>query len=74
MGASSKIVTSAAEKLVRIVSDDGTEVRAISKLPDFMQSVASASSSPLIIAGGEDGALRVWDGPSGVELAVFQNP
>ena len=74
MGASSKIVTSAAEKLVRIVSDDGTEVRAIPKLPDFMQSAASASSSPLIIAGGEDGALRVWDGQSGVELAVFQSP
>jgi len=74
MGASNKIVTSAAEKLVRIVSDDGTEVRAIPKLPDFMQSAASAASSPLIIAGGEDGALRVWDAPSGVELAVFQTP
>jgi len=73
MGASNRIVTSAAEKLVRIVSDDGTEVRAIPKLPDFMQSAASAAGSPLIIAGGEDGALRVWDAPSGAEVAVFQS-
>ena len=71
MGASQKLVTSSAENLVRIVSDDGTEVRAIAKLPDFMQSAASASSGALIVGGGEDGALRLWDGASGTELAVF---
>lgn len=74
MGASQKIVTSSAENLVRIVSDDGTEVRAIAKLPDFMQSAASASSGSLIIGGGEDSALRLWDGATGTELAVFASP
>ena len=74
LGSSQKIVTSSAENLVRIVSDDGTEVRAIARLPDFMQSAASASSGALIIGGGEDSALRLWDGASGTELAVFASP
>ena len=41
IGATSQIVTSAGDNLIRIVNDDGTVVRAIDKLPDFMQAAAS---------------------------------
>ena len=71
IGATSQIVTSAGDNLIRIVNDDGTEVRAIAKLPDFMQAAASTSSGGTIIGGGEDSFLRVWDGTSGKELAAF---
>ena len=70
IGATNQIVTSAGDNLVRIVTDDGTEVRAISKLPDYMQAAASAPGGATIIAGGEDSMLRVWDG-AGKELAAF---
>jgi hypothetical protein len=53
------------------VNDDGAEVRAISKLPDFMQSAASETSGRVIVGGGEDSILRVWDGTNGKEVAVF---
>lgn len=70
IGATSQIVTSAGDNLVRIVNDDGTEVRAIAKLPDYMQAAASTPSGATVIGGGEDSFLRVWDG-AGKELAAF---
>jgi WD40 repeat protein len=71
IGATNQIVTSAGDNLVRIINDDGVEVRAISKLPDFMQSAASTPNGLTIIGGGEDSVLRVWDGTNGREVAVF---
>jgi WD40 repeat protein len=71
IGATNQIVTSAGDNLVRIVTDEGAEVRAIAKLPDYMQAAASAPTGGTIIGGGEDSMLRVWDGTSGKELAAF---
>lgn len=71
IGATSQIVTSAGDNLIRIVNDDGTVVRAIDKLPDFMQAAASTANATVVIGGGEDSFLRVWDGTNGKELASF---
>ncbi len=71
IGATNQIVTSAGDNLVRIINDDGIEVRALSKLPDFMQSAASTPNGSTIIGGGEDSILRVWDGKNAKEVAVF---
>ena len=71
VGATAQIVTSSGDNLVRIVNDDGAVIRAIGQLPDFMQSAASTANAGVIIAGGEDSLLRVWDGTSGKELASF---
>jgi WD40 repeat protein len=73
-GATNTIVTSAADNQVRLVKDDGTEVRAMAKLPDFIQAAACAPSRSWIVGGGEDSVLRLWDGSSGTELAAFQSP
>lgn len=71
VGATSQIVTSAGDNQVRIVDDRGTAVRAMAGLPDFMQSAASADTLRTVVAGGEDGRLRVWNGTTGQELAAF---
>jgi WD40 repeat protein len=71
IGATAQIVTSAADNRVRIVTDDGAEVRAITQVPDYVQAAASTPSGGTIIGGGEDSELRVWDGTSGKELAAF---
>lgn len=71
IGATNQIITSAGDNLVRIVTDDGAEVRAIAKLPDYMQAAASTPTASTIIGGGEDSILRVWDGTNGREIAVF---
>jgi WD40 repeat protein len=71
IGATNQIVTSAGDNRVRVVTDDGGEVRSIANLPDYMQASASTSNGGFLIAGGEDSVLRVWDGASGKELAAF---
>jgi len=71
IGATDRIVTSAGDNLVRIVTDAGSQVRAISKLPDFMQAAASTADGKMIVAGGEDSFLRVWNGADGKEIIAF---
>jgi len=71
IGATSQLVTSAGDNRIRIINDDGGEVRAINKLPDFMQAAASTANSSIVIGGGEDSVLRVWDGTNGKELVIF---
>jgi len=73
IGATNQIVTSAGDNRVRIVTDEGGEVRSIANLPDYMQASGSTPNGATIIAGGEDSVLRMWDGTSGKELAVFGN-
>ena len=70
IGATNQIVTSAGDNRVRIVTDDGTEVRSIANLPDYMQASASTPNGGTLIGGGEDSLLRVWD-DKGKELVVF---
>lgn len=74
LGATNKLVTSSADNQVRIVTDEGAEVRALSKLPDFMQAAAGATHASHIVGGGEDSTLRVWDIATGTELALFGAP
>lgn len=70
IGATNQIVTSAGDNRIRIVTDDGTEVRAMANLPDYMQAAVSAPNGSAVIGGGEDSVLRVWDG-AGKELIAF---
>ncbi len=70
IGATNQIVTSAGDNKVRIVTDEGTEVRAMANLPVYMQAAVSAPNGSAIIAGGEDSLLRVWDS-AGKELVAF---
>lgn len=73
IGATNQIITSAGDNRVRIVTDEGGEIRSIAKLPDYMQASVSTPNGATIIAGGEDSVLRLWDGTNGKELAVFGN-
>ncbi|MEX2579128.1 MAG: c-type cytochrome domain-containing protein [Verrucomicrobiales bacterium] len=74
IGATDRLVTSAGNNLVRIVTDAGTQVRAISGLPDFMQAAASTADGRTIVGGGEDSNLRVWNGTDGKEIVAFGTP
>ncbi len=71
IGATNQIVTSAGDNRVRIVNDEGGEVRTIAGLPDFMQAAASTANGATLVGGGEDSTLRVWNGADGKELAAF---
>lgn len=70
IGATNQIVTSSGDNRIRIITDEGAEVRSMAGLPDYMQSVASDLNGGVIIAGGEDSQLRLWN-DAGKELAAF---
>ncbi|MCB1204191.1 MAG: hypothetical protein KDN18_08015 [Verrucomicrobiae bacterium] len=71
IGATNQIVTSAGDNRVRIVNDEGGEVRSIAGLPDFMQAAACTANGATLVGGGEDSTLRIWSGADGKELAAF---
>jgi len=70
IGATNQIITSAGDNRVRIVNDEGTEIRNITDLPDYMQAAVSTPNGTTLVAGGEDSLLRLWDG-TGKALASF---
>ncbi len=72
IGNTQELLTAAGDNQIRIVTDEGTQVRAIAKLPEFMQSAVSTTSAVHVVGGGEDSVLRVWDGTNGKELASFE--
>ncbi len=72
IGNSQELLTAAGDNQIRIITDEGVQVRAIAKLPEFMQSAVSATSAVHVVGGGEDSVLRVWDGTNGKELATFE--
>lgn len=74
IGATSQLLTSAGDNLVRIVTDEGGQVRSITGLPDFMQAATTTPAGQVYVGGGEDSYLRIWDGATGKELASFGPP
>jgi len=73
IGATNQLVTSSGDNLVKIVTEEGADVRVIPNLSDFMQAAATSPNSAVIVAGGEDSVLRVWDGTNGKELVSFKS-
>ena len=45
------------------------EIRSIANLPDYMQATASTPNGAMLIGGGEDSLLRVWDAIGKVTLS-----
>ena len=70
-GASGTLLTSSGDNRVRLVALDGKEVRAFPEVADFMQAAAVTADGQLILAGGQDGVLRVWNAADGKVLIVF---
>jgi WD40 repeat protein len=71
VGATTNLLTSSGDKKVRLVSVDGREVRSFPEVADFMESAAVSADGKIVVAGGEDGVLRVWSAPDGAKLATF---
>jgi WD40 repeat protein len=47
-------------------------VRAFPDVADFVQSVAVSADGKTVIAGGQDGVLRVWNAADGRALGAFK--
>jgi WD40 repeat protein len=74
IGITDQAVASSGDNQVRIVKDNGDKGRSFDGVSDFMYAVAVTPDGKTVIAGGQDGVLRVWNGTDGKALANFSPP
>lgn len=57
---------------VRIVNDKGESVRSFAGAQAFIYSAAATPDGRVVVAGGEEGKVFVWNGVTGQRLATFE--
>ena len=72
VGINGSVATSSGDNKVRLVGADGKEVRVFPEVSDFMQSLSLRRDGSQIVAGGQDGVLRVWGTETGKVDSVFK--
>ena len=65
-------VASSGDNQVRIVRENGDSVRSLGGATDFMYSSAATADGKIVVAGGADSFLRVWDSADGKALAALK--
>ncbi|HEV8067958.1 MAG TPA: c-type cytochrome domain-containing protein [Planctomycetaceae bacterium] len=75
LGTSFNIVSASGDKTVRLhQAVDGDNFRTLEGATDYLYSAAATPDESVVVAGGEDGVLRVWNGTTGKSLATFPPP
>ena len=74
VGVTDQALASAGDSRVRLVRDNGSDVRAFTGFSDFVYSAAATPDGSVVVAGGQDGVLRVWNGTNGQIMAMFAPP
>lgn len=65
LGDTDQLVAASGDPKVRLVREKGDEIRSYAGASDFVDAVAATPDGKLIVAGGQDGILRIWDARTG---------
>jgi|JI6StandDraft_1071083.scaffolds.fasta_scaffold02098_11 WD40 repeat protein len=71
LGSGDLAATTSGDAKLRLINSDGGEVKVLAGAKDFMNTLSSTHTGDILVAGGEDGILRVWDVLSGKEIRAF---
>src|SRR2546422_3016831 len=74
VGYSDQALVTSGDSKVRLVKEDGNEVRSFAGATDFVHSAAATPDGRIVVAGSQDGVLRVWNGTNGELIASFPSP
>lgn len=75
IGVGDNIISGSGDKTVKMHrANDGGNYRGFGGPTDFVYSVVCARDESVVVAGGEDGVLRVWNGTNGQVLYNFEPP
>lgn len=74
IGYSNEALISAGDNRVRIIRDDGNEVRSFSGMNEFVSGADITPDGKTVIAGSLDGILRIWNGVNGEALMTLEPP
>jgi WD40 repeat protein len=71
IGIGDKLLSSSGDNKVRVVKPDGAQVLAFGDVSDYVNAAAVTANGKIVLAGGYDSTLRVWNGADGKPLATF---
>ncbi|MEW6159805.1 MAG: hypothetical protein AB1813_20430, partial [Verrucomicrobiota bacterium] len=74
LDAANEALASSGDAQVKLIREDNNNVRAFGGATEFITSAAVTPDGKIVIAGGQDSILRVWDGTNGKELRTFAPP
>ncbi len=74
VGFTGETLVTSGDARVKLVETDGREIRSFSGETDFVFCGAATLDGKLVLAGGEDGVVRVWDGLNGKAMAELIPP
>ncbi|MBC8117224.1 MAG: WD40 repeat domain-containing protein, partial [Candidatus Saccharimonas sp.] len=75
IGASDNLISCSGDKTVKMHrSNDGGNTRNFAGPTDFVYATACTRDEAIVVAGGEDGIFRVWNGTNAQELFKFEPP
>lgn len=74
VGDTDQFVTASGDSRVRLLKPDGGEVRSFAGASGFVYAAAASRDGLVIVAGGEDGVLRAWNGADAKIIATLQPP
>jgi WD40 repeat protein len=71
VGVTDQLLAGSGDGRVRFVKEDGSEAKAFAGFTDFVYGVAASADGSVVVAGGQDGVLRVWNGNDAKVIAEF---
>ena len=74
VGYDAQFLAGTAESHVRFLDERGRAKRSFAGAKDFVNAVAATPDGKVVIAGGQDGVLRIWNGTDGKLLKEFSAP
>jgi WD40 repeat protein len=75
VGESEQMLASSGDQNIRLHEmDERRPVRGFGGSADFVYAAAATPDGRLVVAGGDDSVLRIWNGADGKELRALAPP
>jgi WD40 repeat protein len=74
VGITDQALASSGDDQVRMINDNGDKIRSFEGATNFMNSASVTPDGRIVIAGGDDGVLRVWNGTNAEVVGTFVPP
>lgn len=65
MGVTDQFIATSGDGQVRVLKENGDKVRSLEGANDFVNAAAATPDGRYVVAGGQDGVMRVWNGNDG---------
>jgi len=74
IGITDQALTSSGDDQIRTINDNGDKIRSFEGGTNFINCAAITPDGRIVIAGGHDSVLRVWNGANAEVMATFAPP